>query len=176
MERIREEGRARTDAQERRILLGYTHCDYAYGGMLWFRFLIALGDAPDEAVEAANDVVSIRIQFKEHEWPTEAPRESNSHHFYSRAVRASTSGARGPTQGEARASTPGQEGDEEPPQEHPRTFRREAIALKKVMQKDQCRHDQWWKDSRLAQERRAASLGHRREDGMGVPHIVQSWV
>jgi hypothetical protein len=49
------------------MLLGYfkTHCDHAYGGMVWLKFLIALGDVPREAVEAANDV-NMRIQFKEH--------------------------------------------------------------------------------------------------------------
>ena len=153
VERIREEGLARTHAQERRALLGYfkTHCDHAYGGLLWFKFLIAIGDVPREAVEAANDVVRLRVQFKEHEWPTENPRHSSSHHFYSRAARVSTSGARGSTQGEPLASTPGQE-DEEEPEEHPRKLRREAIALHKALEKDKRRHERWWRDWRLAQD------------------------
>ena len=67
VEKIRYEQRARTGLQEKRMLLRYfkTHCDHDHGGMVWLKFLAALGDVPREAVEAANDV-NIRMQFKEH--------------------------------------------------------------------------------------------------------------
>ena len=105
--------------------------------------MIALGGVPHDAVEAANRVISERVQFKEHRWASTDPRESTSHHFYSRAVRDSMSD-------QPRASTPGHEKTE--PETHPRVLRREAHALKKEFEREKNSLGAWWKNPKLARE------------------------
>ena len=145
MNKIRDENMCNTGPQEKRLLLGYfkTHCDHTYGGIVWLKLLIALGGVPHDAVDAANRVISMRVQFKENRWATTDPRESTSHHFHSRAVRDSMSDP-------PRASTPGHGNTE--PETHPRVLRREAHALKKEFERDKNRIGDWWKKPKLARE------------------------
>ena len=54
----------KTEPQRQRQLKGYfkTYCDTTFGGLLWYKMVIALGDVPCEAVDAANDVVRLRVR------------------------------------------------------------------------------------------------------------------
>ena len=51
-----------TDAQKHRRLKSYfkTHAFYAYGGMLWLKFLVATGNVDVEAVDAVNHLCKLR--------------------------------------------------------------------------------------------------------------------
>ncbi len=66
---------AMSEAQLRRRTLGYfkTHCFCNYGGQHWLKFLIALGEVPNEAVAATNEVVDERIQERRGETSREEP-------------------------------------------------------------------------------------------------------
>ncbi|MCP4243376.1 MAG: hypothetical protein GY772_22705, partial [bacterium] len=41
-----------------------THCFNVYGGEHWLRFLLVLGDVPEEAVDATNEALRERVQEK----------------------------------------------------------------------------------------------------------------
>lgn len=62
-QKIVDQQMAKTPQQHQRKLKGYfkTYCDQVFGGQLWYKMLIALGDVPPESVQAANDVVRLRI-------------------------------------------------------------------------------------------------------------------
>jgi len=163
LEKIRSSGRCATQEQVVRALRGFykTHCFYIYGGELWLRFMIAVGRVSRHAVDAANDVVHTRVQYKRHEWGTKEARPADSHHFLRREARASTPGGAtasaeqagsasasaqeagrtsASTTGEARASTSG----EEKVDIHPRAQRRAAKKERKRLHQERARaRDQW---------------------------------
>ena len=55
-----------TDAQFEKAMKSYfrTHCDHAYGGQTWLKFLVTLGDVPEEVVDAWNNFTILRTQEK----------------------------------------------------------------------------------------------------------------
>ena len=62
-QKIVDQRMVKTPQQHQRKLKGYfkTYCDQVFGGQLWYKMMIALGDVPPESVQAANDVVRLRI-------------------------------------------------------------------------------------------------------------------
>ena len=149
-----------TEAQERKKLMGYfkTHADYTYGGQLWLKFLIAVGAVPPEAVRAANIVVECRVQFKQHQWPTEEAQPPTGARFLGRS---------------ARASTPGPVSEEQP-----RKMRRRAQKYRRQLEQEKRDAGRWWEDRERAEnfERRAAEIAELMDEAdeaalrSGFPH------
>ena len=144
-------GKCKTEPQVLKALLGYfrTHCDKVFGGQLWLRFLIALGRVPKQAIDATNDVIQVRVQFKRHEWASLESRPVDSHHFLRREDRA-----------DARASTPGGDGTgalaPPPGTVHPRTQRRTGQRQRKRLLQEQ--DDGIWEEEKQEFERRMAEV------------------
>ena len=61
-----------------------THCFYVYGGEIWLKFLIAIGDVCDFAIGAVNHNIDVRSFFKRHKWADREPSAPDSHHFLRR--------------------------------------------------------------------------------------------
>ena len=82
-----------TRAQFERAMKGYfkTHCDQAYGGILWLKFLITLEDIPEPVVELVNVLAMQRT--KDRRGMSHNPRiqdETPGNIFLRREDRAST--------------------------------------------------------------------------------------
>ena len=141
---------------QRKQLLSHfrTYNFLTYGGQVWLKFLIALGEVPKTAVKATNTVVESRVQFKEHRWLTEDPSETGHARHSRRADRASTPGesAGAPTPGSAGAPTDSAGAPTPGGAVHPRMGRRQAAALRYQLMKDKKAADKWWENPVLCRE------------------------
>ena len=67
-----------------------THCDQVYGGIIWVKFLITLGDIPQHAIDALNDLYMARAMEKRGQPPNEFATPTPAGDYLRRADRAST--------------------------------------------------------------------------------------
>lgn len=84
-----------TEAQFERAMKGYfkTHCDQAYGGQLWMKYLITLGDIPERVVECVNDLTIARTKDRrgpDADHNSKTPDNTPGNIYLSRVDRAST--------------------------------------------------------------------------------------
>ena len=83
-----------TDEQFDRVMRKYfrNHCDQAYGGQLWLKFLIALESIPDNVVSKVNALAVYRTEERRGEYSAATvPDATPGNIFLSREDRASTS-------------------------------------------------------------------------------------
>ena len=83
-----------TDEQFDRVMRKYfrNHCDQAYGGQLWLKFLIALDRIPDNVVSKVNALAVYRTEERRGEYSAATvPDATPGNIFLSREDRASTS-------------------------------------------------------------------------------------
>ena len=67
-----------------------THCDQVYGGIIWVKFLITLGDIPQHAVDVLNNLYMARAMEKRGQPPNEFATPTPAGDYLRRADRAST--------------------------------------------------------------------------------------
>ena len=68
-----------------------THCDHVYGGAIWLKFLITLGDIPRHAIDVLHDLYEARTLDKRGQRPGETPDATPAGDYLRRrADRAST--------------------------------------------------------------------------------------
>ena len=79
-------------AQRERKLKGYfkTHAFYAYGGLLWLKFLVATGNVDVDAVDAVNNLCALHTLDRRGIVATNVPDSTPGNFFLRREDRAST--------------------------------------------------------------------------------------
>ena len=127
-----------TAAQSARRMAGYfkTHVFNVFGGQHWLRFLIAMGDVSEEAVEATNRVVNQLVRDKRNMDAMDKQQEATGHHYTRRNVRV------------PRAD------------EKPKAKRKRAANMMRELEAEKAETPEWWNDPVKEQDfdRRVAEI------------------